>query len=205
MNEIKKRFPTDTILKEKTFLNDKKIDAELYAFLQELSYPNQQKETIVNKKKMPTQAEICRSLGIKSPKTLRAHLNYLIQAGYVEDRGNEYYLPNKEDIFTLLPLSTTKFLHDCLKDQVVKIYLYLGQRWSYKGSQYIFTIEEIAEHIGINLKGNLRGYEVINNALTCLVNNDLINYVEFYENNKPRKRLTNFSLEYKCKMGKFSK
>lgn len=205
MNEIKKRFPTNTTLKEKTFLNDKKIDAELYAFLQELSYPNQQKETIVNKKEMPTQAEICSNLGIKSPKTLRAHLKYLIATGYVEDREDEYYLPDKEDIFTLLPFSTLKFLNDCLKDQVVKIYLYLGQRWNYKGSQYIFTIEELAEHIGIKLEGNLRGYEVINNALTCLMNNDLINYVEFYENNKPRKRLTNFSLEYKCNLGKNSK
>lgn len=150
---------------------------------------------------MPTQAEICHNLGIKSPKTLRAHLNYLIQTGYVEDRETEYYLPNKEDIFTLLPLSTIKFLHDCLKDQVVKIYLYLGQRWNYKGTQYVFTIQELAEHTGIKLEGNLRGYETINNALTCLTNNGLISYVEYYENEKPRKRLTNFSLEYKKRDG----
>lgn len=146
---------------------------------------------------MPTQAEICRNLGMKSPKTLRAHLNYLISTGYVEDRGEEYCLPDKEGIFTFLPLSTIKFLKDCLKDQVVKIYLYLGQRWNYKGTQYVFTIEELAEHIGLKLDGNSRNYEIINNVLTCLVNNDLLNYVEYYENNRPRKRLTYFSYEYK--------
>lgn len=31
--EIKKRFPATTAMEELTFLNDKKIDAELYAYL----------------------------------------------------------------------------------------------------------------------------------------------------------------------------
>lgn len=71
--------------------------------------------------------------------------------------------------------------------------MYLGQRWKYKQNDYIFTIEEIAMHVGINLNNNSRNYEMINNALVCLKNNGLIDYVEFYENEKPRKRLTNFS------------
>ena len=92
----------------------------------------EKKETIVLKKSMPTQAIICNILGIKSPKTYRAHLNYLIEAGYVVDNKTEYYLPNQEEIFFLIPLETLKFLNDCLKEQVIKIYIYLGQRWKYK-------------------------------------------------------------------------
>lgn len=194
---INKRFPANISLDITTFLNNKKIDGELYAYLQSLSYPNEKKETIVLKKNMPTQAIICNILGIKSPKTYRAHLNYLIEAGYVVDNKTEYYLPNQEEIFFLIPLETLKFLNDCLKEQVIKIYIYLGQRWKYKQNDYTFTLEEIAEHIGIKLGNNQRNYDIINNALICLVNNGLIDYVEYFENNKPRKRLTNFSLVYK--------
>lgn len=194
---INKRFPANTSLDITTFLNNKKIDGELYAYLQSLSYPNDKKETIVSKKSMPTQAIICNALGIKSPKTYRSHLNYLIETGYVVDNGTEYYLPNQEEIFFLIPLDTLKFLNDCLKEQVIKIYIYLGQRWKYKQNDYTFTLEEIAEHIGIKIGNHQRNYDIINNALICLYNNGLIDYVEYFENNKPRKRLTNFSLEYK--------
>ena len=37
--KIVKRFPADTKLNYATFLNNKKIDGELYAFLQSLSMP----------------------------------------------------------------------------------------------------------------------------------------------------------------------
>lgn len=49
----------------------------------------------------------------------------------------------------------------------------------------------------MKLGNNQRNYDIINNALICLYNNGLIDYVEYFENNKPRKRLTHFSLEYK--------
>ena len=52
----KKRFPADTALTSLTFLNDKKIDGELYAFLQSCSYPDEYKRTIVAKKNLPPQA-----------------------------------------------------------------------------------------------------------------------------------------------------
>lgn len=197
-----KRMPADTQLKQKTFLNDKKIDGELYAFLQSYSYPNENKETIVNKKNLPIQSDICKMIGIKSCTTLRTHLRYLIEKGYVVENKNEYILPNQEEIFFMIPLDTLKFLNDALKEQVVKIYLYLGQRWKYKQNNYIFTIEEIAQHIGIKLNGNSRNYEIINNALICLCNNELINYIDFYEGDKPRKRLTNFSFYAKNKKKK---
>jgi hypothetical protein len=51
---IQKRFPANTALNESTFLNNKKIDAELYALLQSLSYPNDEGLTVVYKKDLPT-------------------------------------------------------------------------------------------------------------------------------------------------------
>lgn len=71
---VQKRFPADTdITKEITFLKDSKIDAELYAFLQSISKP-EDGVTIVVKKDMPKQSDIISKIGIKSPKTYRAHL-----------------------------------------------------------------------------------------------------------------------------------
>jgi hypothetical protein len=49
----KKRFPADTNSEINTFLNNKRIDGELYAFLQLYSYPDEEKRTIVEKAKLP--------------------------------------------------------------------------------------------------------------------------------------------------------
>ena len=40
-----------------------------------------------------------------------------------EDR---YILPNKEDIYLLIPLATIQFIRDTLKEPVIKTYIYLG-------------------------------------------------------------------------------
>ena len=85
MAEDRKRFPANTTLDTLTFLNDKKVNGELYAYLQGISdydlVDEEKKEyiTYVSKKKMPNQPKICEILGIKSPKTLRSYLNYLIE------------------------------------------------------------------------------------------------------------------------------
>lgn len=194
--EIKKRFPADTSLEKDTFLNNKKINGELYGLLKVYSYPDKDKITKVDKNTLPTQTELCKKLKIKSPKTYRTHLSYLIEKGYVQDKGDYYLLPNKESIYFDIPLETNKFLSDCMTEQLIKIYLYLGQRWKYKPN-YSFTSEEIGEHIGISVVGHERQYDKIRNALLCLKNNGLIDYEEYYENQKPRKRLTSFSLNVK--------
>lgn len=193
---INKRFPANTTLDYSTFLNNKKVDGELYAYLQSISQITENKETVVYKTALPKQTFICSILGIKSPKTYRAHLNYLIEQGYVVETEDKYYLPNQEEIYFLIPLQTLKFLNDTMTEQVIKIYIYLGQRWKYK-QNYVFTAEEIGKHIGIALSNHMRNYEIINNALTCLYNNGLITYEEFYgEDKKLYKKLTQFSLEY---------
>lgn len=191
---IQKRFPANTTLEYSTFLNNKKIDAELYAFLQSLSYPNEQGMTVVYKKDLPTQKEICSIIKVKSPKTYRSHLDYLIEQEYVIDKSEMFILPNKEDIFLMIPLDTLRFLKDTLQEQVIKIYIYLGQRYKFK-SNYEFTAAELASHVGIKLEGNARGYEVIDNALLCLQKLGLIDYVVFYEGARPKRRLTKFSFE----------
>ncbi len=50
---------------------------------------------------------MCDMLGIKSPKTFNTHLGYLTERGFIEILDNgDYLLPNKEDIYFMIPLET---------------------------------------------------------------------------------------------------
>ncbi len=185
--------------KEITFLKDPKIDAELYAYLQSMSYPDEG-VTIVLKSDLPTQAKMAEKIGVKSTKTFRTHLQYLIDTGYVEDNDDHYVLPNIEDIYLLLPLETIQFITDTIKESVIKVYIYLGQRWSYKKG-YVFTQEEIAQHLGMKLAGNPRARQMVHNALDLLQDTELISFQQFFDGQSPRYRLTGWSVKYKKAVG----
>jgi biotin operon repressor len=150
--QIHKRFPADTTDEEITFLNDGKIDAELYAYLQSLSYPDAEtKQTRVDKSKLPGQDYIAEEiLKCKSRNTVGNHLRYLKETGFIIDEGKYYVLPDKEKMFFKMPLELLNYFIDVVKQPVLKTYIYLGQRFSYKPHDYVFTVREIAEHIGMN-------------------------------------------------------
>ena len=206
-----KRFPADTKLDILTFLNDKQINGELYAYLQGISdYLVIDKnlnlyQTYVSKKKMPNQKKLCEALGIGSPKTLKKQLAYLEERGYIisgdeENKDVAYYLPEMENIYFLIPTGTLQYLNDNCKEHVIKIYIYLGQRYKMaleEGRQYTFTLKEIAQHIGIKVENYSRGYSVVNHALELLYNSGLISYVSYFDGGMSHKKLTNFSMEYK--------
>lgn len=192
-NQIQKRFPANTVL------NDKKVDGELYALYQEYSRSVEEDGeyiTIVNKKDLPTQTVICAKLGIKSAKTYRSHRDYLVDSGYVIDDAEQgrYILPNKESIFLMIPLRTLQFLNDTIKEQVIKVYIYLGQRWKFK-KDYVFTVKEVGQHIGVKVDNDSRAYTLINNALLCLESIGLIKVENIGGKPVPKKKLVNFTFE----------
>lgn len=155
--------------------------------------------TYVDKKKMPKQSIMCEVLGMKSPKTLKSHFNYLIEKGYVCEEATRYVLPEMEDIYFLIPRKTLRYINDSCKEHVIKIYVYLGQRYkqaTHRSEQYEFTLEEIGEHTGIKVKNNSRGYEIVNNALNLLCNSGLIDYVTFFDGQMQKKKLTMFNFDY---------
>ncbi len=200
MNDIQKRFPATTTMEEPTFLNDKDIDAALYARLQSYSKGWKDPETGVTitrifKPDLPKQAVMCEKAFIKSPKTYRKRFQVLLDRGFLIDEGDYYILPNIEKQFIMVPLDTLLFFRDVLKQDVYKIYIYLGQRWSWKHNEYIFTKGELLEHIGLSAESgaNLR---YATNILDVLKNNGLINFAVYYDGKGPRIRLTGFSLTY---------
>lgn len=203
---IEKHFPADTSLDIQTFLNNKNIDGRLYAYLQSKSIPVlveengiKNYETRVDKYQIGTQTEFCQAVHIKSPKTLRKYLNILMMTGYVEDKGPYYLLPRKEDIFFKIPLDTLRFIQNTVQEDVIKIYIYLGQRYKYaaiNGYKYSFTIKEIVEHLGLCVNSE-SSRAFVKDGLDALMNNGLIKFVPFHEGRVPKLRLIDFSYEYK--------
>ena len=177
-------------------MNDKKIDAELYALLQSYS-DSEEGVTYVEKWKLPKQNDICQILGVKSAKTYRSHMAYLLESGYVIEESDRYVLPRMEEIYLLLPLNTIQFMKDVFKDSVVKTYIYLGQKWR-NDTNKEFTYAEIGSHVGIRLNGNARGYEQIRNILIALSNCGLISVSKeyFVDKGQSRHRLLNWTAEY---------
>ena len=191
---IEKRFPADTRMEKegekiKTFLNDSKVDAELYGYLLSISLP-EEGETRVYKSKMLTIEKIkSEILNCKTRQTVYNHLNYLIEKNYITDEGTYYVInTNKEDMYFKIPLDLLKYFIDVLKQPVIKTYIYLGQRYSYKQG-YTFTIKEICEHLGIRYDFP-RNREAVTNYLDCLVKLGLVEYEKYYDNLKPFMRLT---------------
>jgi hypothetical protein len=68
-----------------------------------------------------------------------------------------------------------------------------------RGVNYEFTSEELGDHIGIKVKNNSRGYEIINNALNLLYNSGLIDYCSYFNGKSQKKKLTGFSFDVKLK------
>lgn len=192
MPQIHKRFPADTTDEEITFLNDGKIDAELYAYLQSLSYPDPEtKETRVDKSRLPGQDYIAEEiLKCKSRNTVGNHLRYLKDTGFIIDEGKYYVLPDREKMFFKMPLELLNYFIDVVKQPVLKTYIYLGQRFSYKPHDYVFTIREIAEHIGMNYN---KQSAIISNYVDVLERLGLIKVARYYEDKTPRMKLINFN------------
>lgn len=179
---INKKIPT-----ELKFFTDKKINSELYAFLCLLTNEN----NIVYKVNIPPQGDICQAIGMKSPVTLRTHLKYLIEQGYIINKKEYYYLPEPQS-YLEIPLETLKILFNLKTEGLIKIYSFLGQQQK-TFNNYFFTTDIISEQgLGIKLNNNSKNYKVVNDALNCLINLGLIEYTMDFQ--KTQKKLISFSL-----------
>lgn len=173
---VKKRFPTDVSEMRNTFLNDKEIDGELYAYLQSISYKDivdGENVTLVNKRDIDKKFIGDEILG-KSARTVTRHMDILIEKGYLVEKQFDYWLPNLEDTYLLIPIETMHFLIDTLKENVIKVYLYLGKKFKCK-ENYEFTKKELMTVIGTSWT-NSRQLGCMNNILDCLKSLGLVDF-----------------------------
>lgn len=124
-------------------------------------------------------------------------MKYLIDNGYIIEEKDRYLInTKKEEIFLEIDLDTIQFLNDTVKEPVWKTYLYLGQRWKWKGNEFVFTLEDLADHLGKKINNNSSVYRELNNYLSILEDVGLIKIASFLEEGKiPRKRLIFFNFK----------
>lgn len=202
MKKYQKSFPAKTNLDKDekgelipTFLNNPKVNGELYAYLLSISI-GEKGEARVYKKNMLSMTKITSDiLHVKSRQTSYNHFKYLLDNKYIEDKGDYYLINNKkEQIYFQIPQDLIVYFLDTLKEPVVKTYIYLGQRNNYKPNQYVFTIKEICEHLGLSTVQQ-RNRNIVKNCLQALIDAGLIKITSFYEGNIPKMRLTYFTTD----------
>lgn len=191
---IYKSFPSNTTLDLKTFLNDPKINAELYAYLLSISSgmkdANGRGITYIRKVDFPTATKLGEKIH-KCRQTVSKHLKYLIEKGYLIAQEDQYIILNPEDYYFKIPLDTLQYLLDTVKEEVVKVYIYLGVRYGTKPGEYLFTNKELCDHLGLNYQNNSGR---ITNILDALNKFGLINFsIIFDEQNHPYMKLTYFT------------
>ena len=207
--EQKRRIPLD-----KKFMT-KKINDILYGYLQVKSTLNTETNIRYIKKDDVNFTEIEEDLKYTfKRRTLVNHLSNLINYGFIGESEmidtygesmKVYTFPyNTDSIYKLIPIETLRYLVDTANPSVVSIYVYLLNKWEWKGNKYIFTEAELIENcLGVTSTSNSRDYIRVNNVLTCLVNNGLIEYKKVYskKNGVPvkKKKLLKVSTIYKGK------
>lgn len=193
---INKTFPSNTAMDIKTFLNDQKIDGELYAFLLSISFGEKVEGkgiTYIPLEEFPSQTKIAEILNYKSRQTVASHMKYLETNGYLKKEDKRYIIINPENYFFQIPLETIQYLINTVKEFVIKIYIYLGTRYRQK-EDYNFTVKELAFQLGINYsKANNRNR--IFDAIDILAKIGLIKTQAEYLGQKPYFILTEFNLE----------
>lgn len=192
-NKKNSAFPADTTMKNRTFLNDPKIDAELYAYLQSISEIDPESQEVrVYKKNMQKQSIIATQiLKCSSRNTVGNHLRYLIDHGYLIKKEDYYVLPMAEQIYFRIPQDTLIFLLHTMKVQVIKVYIYLGQRFKYKPG-YVFTIKEVCEHTGVDYNHSSLQ---ITHCLEALEQLQFVKLARFHDGKTAQIRLLDFSIK----------
>ena len=156
----------------------KKIDEKLYDYLQTLAHwavVSGERVPVVLKSDVKKKYIGDRILG-KSVRTVNRHFERLEEFGYLINGGKSmvYILPKATNLTEVLPTKTAQFLADTLKEDVIKIYKYLGE--IYKQQEYEFTENDIATYALNTGIINTRKLAYIHNSLICLSKLGLISY-----------------------------
>lgn len=167
-----RQFPRDEILANKQFHD------LLYLLLQSLSEVDQAKnQRFVPKKRFP-KARLSELCGYKARNTLYTHLRHLVDLGYLTEDTDNYYLTFLPKNFFLIPIDTALFLIQTQTENVIKVYVYLTNRWFYSHNRPFYTsYRQIADAVGLYADDNSTR-TTISNILLTLHNNFLITTTE---------------------------
>jgi hypothetical protein len=185
---------------EDNFMKNKNINDAIYGYYQSISYLDKDNRRFVYKQHI-NYTDMENNLGF-TRKTIRSNTKVLIDTGFLEEGttkdnyGKEvecYYLPYKHNYFRCIPNTTLKYLLTVKGKDVIKVYVYLLDKFLWKakqGEKYIFTGKELLLAIGYSEKTITKGskgkkssfdpYEKIRYILNSLSNEGLIKFEKVY-------------------------
>lgn len=180
------------------FMKDKKIYANIWAYLQTISYLSKDKQRFVYKAHF-TLKEMHETIAIKEKGKIIPSLSTVknvwglykqlgfITEGQIEDlSGNNvevYILSQDFSIFQPIPLQTLSFLVNVANSNVIKVYAYLLNKYKWKQKEnkwYSFTIKELLSAIGYSYKND--NVKMMTDILEMLKAIKLIDYeITYYK------------------------
>lgn len=168
-------------------LADKGFNDVLYCLLQvESSYTPGEKHRYI--KKSAVDKKSWAKIMKMSVKTFNRRLKDLIDRGIIVEQDEYYLLPEDiSEFYYMIPVETMKFLCDNMNPDVFKVYSYLGRYYENYGANAFFTKSKLINVLGCKSTTNPRDWERINNILTNLKNNGLVEYVAEYEMGQPNR------------------
>lgn len=179
----------------KDFMKDKKTNDIVWGYLQINSYKTKDNKRIVYKTKAKAE-DIYNYINrdkekpVISLSTIRNTIKLyktigIITEDKVLDNYNRlvdvYLLKQDFKRFQFVKTSTLKYLVDTANVNVIKVYTYLLNKFIYKknsNEKYSFTKKELCIAIGYSYRKE--SIDKLNNILTCLKNNGLIDYSQSY-------------------------
>ncbi|NLM62886.1 MAG: hypothetical protein GX190_01045 [Mollicutes bacterium] len=201
---------------EDKFMN-RKISDILYGYLQSISYLDKSGKTRFVYKDHYSPSIIQEYFGIDENGRYKFQrlaitraMRVLIEFGYVREitveglKGNyvkAYELPfNVDSIFQIIPLETLKYLLDASNSNVIKIYVYLLNKYNCFGDKFEFTNKHLLNKcFGVKSNTNSLTNKSLANRLDFLKKLGLIDwceYVKVYNGKKIKTKRLKFVNKY---------
>lgn len=185
--KVKKRIPLN-----KNFMH-KSVNDWIYGYFQSKSYVDKNGVTFCYLDSI-VQTDIIKSMPFnengKKPGKMKISndIKKLMNLGFIEkgkvvDLNDEiidaYILPfDKQQLYKIIPLDTLIYLLNVSNQNVIRIYIYLLNKfqWKVKNNEYYyFTYKELIEEcLGMKSTKNTRDYILIKHILDCLIKFKLI-------------------------------
>lgn len=163
-------------------LNDKKLHDILYLLFQSLSeWDGDLNEERYIPKDNINKSQLAKVCGYKTRNTLYSHINDLIENGYINETEEKYILPNlNSGEYFLIPYDTAQFLVGTQTTNVIKVYVYLANRWmANKQEGFGITYKKLCEVVNLYWNDQ-NNRETISNILLTLHNNFLLTITDPY-------------------------
>lgn len=183
------------------FMDNKNFNDLIYAYLQAVSYRDPNKKDRYVWKRDFIKKDVAKTLKINF-RTFQRRFNYLVENGYVIVKDEIYELPKISEYNFYIPLDTLKYLIDTTNEDVIRMYVYLGQLKKCMGKEAYFTKSKLLVLMGykttasdgVKASTNKRDWERINNILDML--EDKLKLIECKKVYEPYKNGTTEKIYY---------